>query len=317
MRRVGVAIGIVTLTVAFTLRLAAREPEHRVGHTPPAYRGVLTFATTGNGDPFHPTVVQDLDLGSGQLTVRFDGLDATTSRTGETAFIQRLAGGFYADHGVVVVDTRGVPGAPLFVCKQFNYSNNRGCAVPKLAPSGRLVAFVTAGSGTVCDGGYGMKWGNFVVVTDRRGAEVARFEGYASPEWLPDGRLLMMGTQCRRAGIWVADASLRSLSRVDGDQVNTPAASPAVRPDGSALAFVWNNQLWSLDLKGRPELTQLSALGKPVTAAAWSPDGSSLAVLMFDVSMPVRSLALYRLGDPKSVVFRELSVYPYGPISWR
>ena len=85
----------------------------------------------------------------------------------------------------------------------------------------------------------------------------------------------------------------------------------------SALAFVWNNQLWSLDLKGRPELTQLSALGKPVTAAAWSPDGSSLAVLMFDVSMPVRSLALYRLGDPKSVVFRELSVYPYGPISWR
>jgi hypothetical protein len=38
---------------------------------------------------------------------------------------------------------------------------------------------------------------------------------------------------------------------------------------------------------------------------------------MFDVSMPVRSLALFRPGDQKSVAFRELGVYPYGPISWR
>jgi len=80
----------------------------------PTYRGVVTFATTGNGDPFHPAMVQDLDLASGQLTVRFDGLDATRTRSGEMAFVQRLAPGAYADHGVVVVDPRGVPGAPVF-----------------------------------------------------------------------------------------------------------------------------------------------------------------------------------------------------------
>jgi Tol biopolymer transport system component len=162
-----------------------------------------------------------------------------------------------------------------------------------------------------------MKWGSFVVITDRRGAEVARFEGYTSPEWLPDGRLLMMGTQCRRGGIWLTDGSLRSLSRVDGEQVNTPAAAPAASPDGKTLAFVWNNQLWSLKLVGQPDLTQLTALAKPVTAAAWSPDGSAIAALMFDVSMPVRSMALFRPGDQKSMVFRDLGVYPYGPISWR
>jgi hypothetical protein len=313
-----VRIAAVLLGVGLALRLAVGgEPEDRASGAPPAYRGVLTFATTGNGDPFHPSVVQDLDLGSGQLTVRFDGLDATRGRAGELAFVQRLAGGYYADHGVVVVDARGVPGAPVFVCKGFNVSNNRVCSVPKLAPSGKLVAFVTVGSGTVCDGGYGMKWGSFVVVTDRRGTEVGRFEGYTAPEWLPDGRLSMMGTQCRRGGIWAADASLRSLSRIDGDQVNTPAGAPAVSPDGSTLAFVWNNQLWSLKLTGRAELTQLTAFPKSVTSAAWSPDGGALAVLMFDVSMPVRSLALFRPGDSKSVVFRDLSVYPYGPISWR
>ena len=309
---IGLAVGLVVV-----VRLAIREPDASAAHAAPTYHGVVTFATTGNGDPFHPGVVQDLDLASGQLTVRFDGLDATRTRSGEMAFVQRLAPGTYADHGVVVVDGRGVPGAPVFVCKGFRFSDNRTCAVPKLSPNSSLVAFVTVGSGTVCDGGYGMKWGSFVVVSDRRGREVARYEGYSFPEWLPDGRLLMMGTQCRRGGIWLTDGSLRSLSRVDDGQVNTPAAAPAVSPDGRTLAFVWNSQLWSLKLSGRPELTQLTAMPKPVTAGAWSPDGGALAVLMFDVSMPVRSMALFRPGDQKSMVFRELGVYPYGPISWR
>ena len=309
---IGLAVGLVVV-----VRLAIREPDASAAHAAPTYHGVVTFATTGNGDPFHPGVVQDLDLASGQLTVRFDGLDATRTRSGEMAFVQRLAPGTYADHGVVVVDGRGVPGAPVFVCKGFRFSDNRTCAVPKLSPNSSLVAFVTVGSGTVCDGGYGMKWGSFVVVSDRRGREVARYEGYSFPEWLPDGRLLMMGTQCRRGGIWLTDGSLRSLSRVDDAQVNTPAAAPAVSPDGRTLAFVWNSQLWSLKLSGRPELTQLTAMPKPVTAGAWSPDGGALAVLMFDVSMPVRSMALFRPGDQKSMVFRELGVYPYGPISWR
>ena len=309
---IGLAVGLVVV-----VRLAIREPHASAAHAAPTYHGVVTFATTGNGDPFHPGVVQDLDLASGQLTVRFDGLDATRTRSGEMAFVQRLAPGTYADHGVVVVDGRGVPGAPVFVCKGFRFSDNRTCAVPKLSPNSSLVAFVTVGSGTVCDGGYGMKWGSFVVVSDRRGREVARYEGYSFPEWLPDGRLLMMGTQCRRGGIWLTDGSLRSLSRVDDGQVNTPAAAPAVSPDGRTLAFVWNSQLWSLKLSGRPELTQLTAMPKPVTAGAWSPDGGALAVLMFDVSMPVRSMALFRPGDQKSMVFRELGVYPYGPISWR
>jgi len=310
-----VALGVGLLVAA--VRLAHREPDTRTSHGATDYRGVITFATTGNGDPFHPGVVQELDLATGELTVRFDGLDASRTRSGELAFVQRLGPGIYADHGIVVVDSRGVPGAPVFLCKGFRFSDNRTCAVPKLAPGGRLVAFVTVGSGTVCDGGYGMKWGSFVLVTDRRGSEVARFEGYTAPEWLPDGRLLMMGTQCRRGGIWLADASLRALSRADGEQVNTPAASPAASPDGRTLAFVWNNQLWSLKLVGQPALTQLTALSKPVTSAAWSPDGSSIAALMFDISMPVRSMALFRPGDQKSMVFRNLGVYPYGPISWR
>ena len=286
-------------------------------HLAPEYRGVLTFATTGNGDPFHAAMVQDLDLTSGQMSVRFNGLDASRSRNGEIAFLSRLAGGVYGDHGVVVADTRGVPGPPLYLCRQFNSVDNRVCGSPKVSPDGRLVAFTTRGSGTYCKGSYGMMWGDFIVVVDRRGAVVAQFEGYDDADWMPDGRLLVMGSGCRNGGVYVTDAAMRGLARVDGGQVSTPAGAPAVRPDGRALAFVWNNQLWQLTLTTRPELTQLTNLAKPVTAGAWSPDGTAIAVLMNDVSMPLRTLVLFKPGDEKSVVVRQLSVYPYGPLSWR
>jgi len=129
--------------------------------------------------------------------------------------------------------------------------------------------------------------------------------------------LLMMGTMCRGAGIWVTDAQLQNLTRIDGDQIATPAAAPAIRPDGSQVAFIWYKQLWSLPLRGKPELTKLTELPKSVAAAAWSPDGNAIALLLFDVTMPIRSIVLMRPGDQTSVEVRDLPVYPYGPLSWR
>jgi hypothetical protein len=40
---------------------------------------------------------------------------------------------------------------------------------------------------------------NFVVIRDRGGNDLAHFEGYYFPDWLPDGRLLMLGLPCRSA----------------------------------------------------------------------------------------------------------------------
>ena len=94
-------------------------------------------------------------------------------------------------------------------------------------------------------------------------------------------------------------------------------AVPAASPDGRRLAFVWNNQLWALSLADRPELEQLTRLDKPVSAAAWSPDGRAIAALMFDVTMPVRAVALFRPGDQGSLELRQLGTYAYGPLSWR
>jgi dipeptidyl aminopeptidase/acylaminoacyl peptidase len=250
---------------------------------------------------------------SGNSVSRFDGLDAHRTSTGETAFITPLGGGgAYGDYGIVVADARGVAGAPLYTCRLFDYSTDRTCATPRLSPDGRLVAFA-AHEVSTADPGLLSNW---VIVRDRSGADVARFEGYVYPDWMPDGRLLMLGDITRHAGVWMTDGTLRTPTRVDGDQVGTPAASPAVSPDGTQMAFVWNKQLWVLGLDEQHELTLLTAFPNQIASAAWSPDGTAFAVLTFDVTLPVRALVLFRPGDQSSLVIRELPFYPYGPISW-
>jgi len=68
--------------------------------------------------------------------------------------------------------------------------------------------------------------------------------------------------------------------------------------------------------RGKHELSQVTRAENPVAAAAWSPDGTALAVIFAGVSMPMKSLLLVRPGDERSAVTRELSFYPFGPMSW-
>jgi len=283
--------------------------------TPGRYTGTVTLA---RGDVIGPQSVVDLNVATDQLTTRFNGWDPQRSASGESAYVTRVGAGYFGDAAVVAADARGVPGAPLHVCKSYNWSSNHVCHTPKVAPDGRLVAFgMVGGGGKVCRDDYGMLWADYVVVSDRSGKEIARFEGYALPEWLPDGRLLMIGSMCRGAGIWVADRVVGEPRRIDGGQVTTPPGMPAVSPDGRRLAMVWNNQLWTMTLDARHELTQVTHFDKSVGAGAWSPDGTAFAVILWDVSLPVRAVVLFRPGDEASQVVKPLAFYPYGPLSWR
>jgi len=307
--------------IALTTLVAAAASATQPGSTalPTGYRGTLTFAREGPGFP-GPSLIVDYDLQSRTSATRFDGIDPFRASTGETAFLARLEPWHFGDHGVVVADAGGVTAAPLYVCEDFNFNSNAICRTPKLSPDRLHVAFAARrGGGNVCYeiGEDYPAYGDYVIVHDRTGSEIASFEGYYHPEWLPDGRLLMLGSSCRGAGVWIADSTSGTPTRIDGNQVGVPGSFPTVSPDGTRLAFVWNRQLWMLTLDGRQQLTQLTQLTDEVQSAAWSPDGTALALLRSSGSWPLEAITLFRPGDPRSVVMHPLDFLPYGPITWR
>ena len=71
-----------------------------------------------------------------------------------------------------------------------------------------------------------------------------------------------------------------------------------------------------MPLTGKPELTHSRGSANPCGRGVVA-RRDSIAALMFDVSMPVKSIALFQPGDQSSVEFRNVTAYPYGPISWR
>lgn len=277
--------------------------------------GTLTLARSELAIDY-PNDVVEFDLASGRSALRFEGFDPHRVPTGETAYLAPLQGAS-DDVAVVVADARNVPGAPVYVCAGFIHSVNRICHTPRLSPNVRLVAFGTAaGGGSVCrDSYWGTYFADYVVVVDRNGDEASRFEGFYYPDWLPDGRLLMMGSPCRGGGVWVTDEALGTATRVDGEQISIPGSFPAVSPDGSEVLFVWSAQLWTLTLDGQGILTQLTTFDEEVHSGAWSPDGTRVAALVLDREVPVKQVLIFRPGD-EQVSAVSVPFHPYGPVSW-
>lgn len=287
--------------------------------------GTITFATN-QADVWYPTHVVSLDLATDRITTLFQGIDPQRTPTGETAFMAYIGGDYVvadASYAVTVADARGVPGPPVYVTQGYGFNGDENCQTPRLSPHGDRVAFsIVGGGGQYCVDRWGMYWTSFVVVRDRTtGDELARFEGYYNPEWLPNGDLLMMGAECEEAdimgGMWITDTHYSKPKRADGGKITTPAYLPTVNPmDPNRVALVWNGQLWQITLDDDHALTQLTNFTHPVTAAAWSPDGSALAVLQWDEVLPFQSILLFKPGDESSGELRQLSSYPRGPLSW-
>ena len=73
---------------------------------------------------------------------------------------------------------------------------------------------------------------------------LARWYGAYAPVWLPSGRLLLASNE----GFMQLDESYDNPTLLGDitDRVNNPAVSP----DGTAIAFEYNQQIWGMNIDG-------------------------------------------------------------------
>ncbi|MEN0062124.1 MAG: hypothetical protein AAGA48_08215 [Myxococcota bacterium] len=106
----------------------------------------------------------------------------------------------------------------------------------------------------------------YTTIVFEGGEERARFDGYYGPEWLPDGGLVLSAAE----GLFVVDATLSDVVRIDGDRLAGPTNNPSIHPDGTQLVFEFNQQIWAMNIDGT-ELRELVFGSRALRYPTWSP----------------------------------------------
>lgn len=155
----------------------------------------------------------------------------------------------------------------------------RVLAEPRLSPDGSRLAFVANVVGraqiVVVDAAGGPE---LTVTSDPAPRPVASYGGGAF-DWAPDGSGLVYAAL--DGGLWWVEATGGAGVAVLEGHRETPAAAPAVSPDGSSVAFVVDHRhvaVVALDPSGMPSWPRrLSAGADFCFDPAWSADGSTVA----------------------------------------
>ncbi|MBC8103269.1 MAG: PD40 domain-containing protein [Cytophagales bacterium] len=260
--------------------------------------------------------VLDLNLGTGQVKVRFDGFAPSCSRSGETVYVDRA-------NRVFIIGPDGRERAsfagPRSEDRKYTWDGAQDAVI---SPDGQRIAFVVDRSKMITAGGRSMPGvaRASVVVLDRNGTELALFHEKKYPAWTPEGRLV--AAEYGGSGICLSDQKLSRLEPIPGTpelQRLKSVSGISVSPDGKRLAFSYSARLWVVNLDGT-KLRQLTRGDREESTPVWSPDGQFIAMRSETSMLGNDRLDIVRVADGKTITAVDAqgnSRTPVGRISWR
>jgi hypothetical protein len=220
--------------------------------------GTLYFAE-------HPPGIEKLDLSSGVVTTIISGDMPSVRADGWILGVFQNNLGFVSPDGAQskVILTRGNTLA--------GYDESFGD--PRLSPDGRYIA-------------YHQRFYDLVEVVDAAtGASIVRIgdnsktEYFGHPSWGKDGSLYVHAVPFNAVlaggGIYKIDPAFTTITRVD-QNLNLPT-QPTVSPDGTTIAFILGNHLWTMGIDGsNPK--RLTTSDGTESWPTWSPDSKWIAI---------------------------------------
>jgi hypothetical protein len=118
--------------------------------------------------------------------------------------------------------------------------------------------------------------GKKIVIFNRNGQKVVDFQGYTQAAWTPTGTLIVAGDGNSKRGLFVIDEKFKNVKRLV-DEFET-AQLPAISPDGKTVAFVKNDEIWTIGIDGSNP--KVAIFGATASFPTWSPDGKYVAAVV-------------------------------------
>lgn len=144
---------------------------------------------------------------------------------------------------------------------------------PQLSPDGRYIAYDQSAAWIT----YIVDASSGALITTIGDATTSEY--YLHPTWGKDGSLYVQGVPSGSTqpdgGIFKIDKAFQSMIRLDKN-LNTPK-KPSVSPDGTTIAFILSNHLWTMNIDGS-NAKQLTTSGATEDDPAWSPDSKWIAI---------------------------------------
>jgi tetratricopeptide (TPR) repeat protein len=169
------------------------------------------------------------------------------------------------------VFARDLAGSNIRVLTQQIYLEDR---LPKWAPAGNLITFSSLRESDRRVRSYLASPGGKNDWVIRRGAEAAFGD---TPNWTPDGRLVLNSCVVNNCGLIVMNSDGSGSQLISTDPSDT---APSVSPDGSRVAFMsrrdGNWEIYTVSMQGG-EVKRLTVDGANDGLPVWSPDGQSIA----------------------------------------
>lgn len=216
--------------------------------------------------------VYSYDFTSGEETALFAGLEPSRFPSGEFLVLSQWAS------QLEIVSASGAQRTTI-----YDGGGSYSIFEPKVSPDGQRIAFTE----------YDRSVSPYSIRTriiSRAGQELVEIGEAGSPEWLSDGRLIVSGSWLYpysitadietfgTDGFFIVNAAMTDVTPIP--LAATKAIQPTVSPDGSRIAFVLNEHIWTANIDGSG-LKQVTTGTKDESYPSFSPDGRFIACTCF------------------------------------
>ena len=166
-------------------------------------------------------------------------------------------------------------------------NNNVDDWYPSFSPDGSKIVFVSMAGGVFNVFTMNADGSNVQQLTNWTQADTGGFAGARRPVWSPDGTKIAVGFESGTNMIYIIDLAGGGQAGIQPYQPPGISTGPTIYPfiegqdptwgaDSRRLAFVWQNEVWAVELESLNTM-RLTADGVPKLYPAWSPDGYSIA----------------------------------------